>query len=82
MGILTFLLRVPGPIRWGAALVGLILLAYTFGGLNRSADLREEDRRDYDQTLGRIEGATGGPADADAARNRLREAYGPWPGDL
>lgn len=82
MAVISALIKLPRPV-WGIfAAVVIVTAAYRLGALNKAAKIEERDNRAYHETLDRIDRATGGAGDADTARHRLRDAVGPWPGDL
>ena len=82
MGVIAALAKVP-PVAWGTlALLTLIGLVYAAGGRDKAAEIAERDRKAYHETTSAIDAATGAGGDAGAARGRLRDALGPWPGDL
>jgi len=74
----------PRP-AWGIlALLAALAGAYGLGGRHAADRAALKERETYHDTLQRIDRAVGraGGGDAGAARQRLRDALGPGPGDL
>lgn len=72
----------PRPV-WGVlAVLAVLGIAYGVGARHVAEAVKSKDREEYHETLEKIDGTLGGAGGADAARERLRDTFGPWPGDL
>lgn len=82
MALITILAKVPRAAWSTLAILAILVAAYLGGARHKAAEIAAQDRKEYDDTTERIDRATGHGGDADAARGRLRDTLGPWPGDL
>lgn len=80
--IWTALVRLPRPVWGSVAALAVLAFAYTLGARHKAAEIADQDREDFHETTERIDRATGAGGGVDAARGRLRDTFGPWPGDL
>jgi hypothetical protein len=80
--ILGLIARTPRPV-WGVlAVLAVLGIAYGLGVRHTAEAVWSKERKDYRETIDRIDRTLGGAGGADAARGRLRDAFGQWPGDL
>ena len=76
------LIKLPRPVWGSLAVIAILAITYTLGAQNKAAEIADKDRKEYHETVKRIDHATDLGGDVDAARERLRRTFGPWPGDM